>query len=144
MAYDEQSADKKELRRELVAYFPLNERGSEIQTTLEAHWEQQQRIHEGADYDKDKLLSDDKAQALNDELESIVMQGYAELLADAPLTLTATFTDGTTQTKTYVIAPVDDFEEQWTVYREERSKSSIERLFSLAEPTLYTITEITE
>ena len=144
VTYDEQNADKKELRRELVAYFPLNERGSEIQTTLEAYWEQQQRIHEGADYDKGKLLSDDEVRALSDELEGIVMQGYAELLADAPLTLTATFTDGTTQTKTYVIAPVEDFEEQWDAYREERSKSSIERLFSSAEPTLYTITEITE
>lgn len=155
IAYDQQEDDKAEIQRNLVAYFPLNERGNEINALLIENGEKRQRIHENMGAkdgestridpnEHPELLSDEKAQALNDELGRIIRRGFAELLAQAPLTLTATFADGTTQTKSYLIAPVPEFDERYDAYFKELSKPWYEQNPEKAEPILYTITEITE
>lgn len=155
IAYDQQEADKAEIQRNLVAYFPLNERGNEINALLSDNAEERWRIHESMGAkdgesvridpnEHPELMSNEEEKALRDELGRIVHRGFAELLAQAPLTLTATFTDGTTQTKSYLIAPVPEFDERYEAYIEERLKPWYEQNPEKAEPILYTITEITE
>lgn len=155
--YDDQEADKTDTQRNLAAYFPVNERGCKIQSALEEDHDKVLAIlkntpsEDGASVriareDHPELLSDAELQALNDELGDIILCGYADLLAQAPLTLTATFQDGSTQTKSYLITPVADFKERLNAYREKSSKpmSFLENLFAPAEkPALYTITETT-
>ena len=70
----------------------------------------------------------------------------AQKLAQSPLTLTATFADGSIQTKTYTIAPVENFEQQlYDFYMadiaayEETGESIIDE-----EPSLFTLTEVSE
>lgn len=158
VAYDEQNADKAKTQRNLVAYFPVNERGCEIHELLSADGDQVKQVLEDMSAESDgeeggfpitrddhpELLSEAEVKALSDELDLIIQRGYADLLAQAPLTLTATFEDGTTQTKSYTIAPVADFEERLAEYRAQQVKSFPENLFAPPDPVLYTITEITE
>ena len=79
----------------------------------------------------------------------------ARTLANCRLTLTATFADGSTQTKEYVIEPVADFDQQYAAFWEESYEWSLKydtgNPFDEAPaeehpttPPLYTITEITE
>ena len=84
----------------------------------------------------------------------------SQVLSTCRLTLTATFTDGTTQTKTYAIGVIDDYEQRiaanWDAvdesgcayYRamvngEEPSGEAYEKANNRPEePALYTLTEI--
>ncbi len=63
----------------------------------------------------------------------------AHQLAQSRIKMTATFTDGSTQTKSYVIAPVDNFEEAYrAVYLDAEPSEDAER------PPLFTLTEIAD
>lgn len=84
----------------------------------------------------------------------------SQVLSTCRLTLTATFTDGTTQTKTYAISVIDDYEQRIAVYwdtvdesgcaydramvnGEEPSEEAYEKANNRPEePALYTLTEI--
>ncbi len=77
----------------------------------------------------------------------------AQTLAKARLVLTATFNDGSTETKTYVIQPVEDFDQKCAAFWEERhewsqkyeqesSSDDTPPAESPEEPQLYTITEV--
>lgn len=84
----------------------------------------------------------------------------SDALATCKLTLTATFTDGTTQTKTYAIGTVPDYQQriadysdaaeasdrdyEWALANDEKpSEEAIAKLETrLDEPALYTLTEI--
>ncbi len=77
----------------------------------------------------------------------------AQTLAKARLVLTATFNDGSTETKTYVIQPVEDFDQKCAAFWEERYEWSQKHgqenpsgdtpsAESPEEPQLYTITEV--
>lgn len=63
--------------------------------------------------------------------------GAAHALSSCKLNLTATFADGSTQTKTYAIKPAADFVERCTAYwgqsSKERANEMPEGLFSIAE-----------
>lgn len=77
----------------------------------------------------------------------------AQTLAKARLVLTATFNDGSTETKTYVIQPIEDFDQQCTAYWEtsyewsekyeqETSSDDAPSTEHPEKPPLYTITEV--
>lgn len=84
----------------------------------------------------------------------------SQVLSTCRLTLTATFTDGTTQTKTYAIGVVDDYEQRIAAYWDAADESGraydramvngeepTEEAYEKAdnrpeEPALYTLTEI--
>lgn len=86
-----------------------------------------------------------------DEFMSIMPSAFAAEAADASqalsqsqLKVTATFADGSTQSKSYAIAPIDDFEEAYRAYLDEERALQKEQgtTEGLEEPKLYTITEI--
>lgn len=53
---------------------------------------------------------------VNKQLDVALEIGAAQEIAHSRLRLTATFTDGSTQTKTFVIAPIADFTEAYSAY----------------------------
>lgn len=89
------------------------------------------------------------------EKEASIDLAAAHALADCKLHLTATFMDGTTQTKTYVITPVDDIEQRLAAFWNASYEASVadrqheqnddmppgERPES---PALFTLTELVE
>lgn len=68
----------------------------------------------------------------------------SQALSQSQLKVTATFADGSTQSKSYAIAPIDDFEEAYRAYLDEERALQKEQgtTEGLEEPKLYTITEI--
>lgn len=76
----------------------------------------------------------------------------AQTLAQAKLILTATFTDGSTETKTYVISPIEGFEQQivdyweanyqWQEQRRQEDQSQPPSSSGPEKPAVYTITEV--
>lgn len=70
----------------------------------------------------------------------------SQALSQSQLKLTATFADGSTQSKSYVIAPVDGFEETYRAYCDTQRALFEEQgtTEGFEEPKLYTITEIVE
>lgn len=104
-----------------------------------------------------KALSEQMKQAVGEEFKDLsleftlaVGQDAAQKLAQSQLKLTATFSDGTTQTKTYVIAPVEGFEQIYRPYLEAQDDAAeavrngqTDAFDNLPEePTLFTITEV--
>lgn len=88
-----------------------------------------------------------------DEFMSILPSALAAEAADASqalsqsqLNVTATFADGSTQSKSYAIAPIDGFEEAYRAYLDAENTLQKEQGTSegLEEPKLYTITEMVE
>lgn len=93
------------------------------------------------------------------QLNTAIEKGAAREISTSRLKLTATFADGSMQTKTYRIAPVPDFDERYEAYSDARAAfQSIEPPSSGASqqeiddylgkmpqmPKLYTITELNE
>lgn len=70
----------------------------------------------------------------------------SQALSQPQLKLIATFTDGSTQTKTYIIAPIDGFEETYRAYLDAQYAFQKEHgtTEGFEEPKLYTITEVVE
>lgn len=61
-------------------------------------------------------------------LNALLIRKYADMIAQARLKVTATYDDGTTETKTYVITPVDNLEETLRAYGEAlRAQAAEER-----------------
>ena len=147
IAYGEQAADKAKIQRKLVAYFPLEGRAIEIWAVLKKDYEKQKEVHDSLAPDggsahisrseHPELLSDIELKTLNDELGQIILRRYGEILSESPLTLTVTYDDGSTETKSYLIAPVEDFEQRYADFCAESYKNP-----RALWPTLYTITEI--
>lgn len=71
-----------------------------------------------ASSDPSSATADDVRQqeSLWSQLEYLSEKQCAQVLSETTLVMTVTFDDGTTQTKSYVIAPVDDFDEQYSEY----------------------------
>ncbi|MDB1793819.1 hypothetical protein PMV52_10150 [Eggerthella lenta] len=93
------------------------------------------------------------------QLNTAIEKGAAREISTSRLKLTATFADGSMQTKTYRIAPVPDFDERYEAYSDARAAfQSIEPPSSDASqqeiddylgkmpqmPKLYTIEEVDE
>lgn len=149
IAYDDQASDKAKMQRNLVAYFPVNERACEIQEILDEDAARQQAIYEQLAHDGEslriprsehpELLSDEAHKELMDELGRIILRSYGDMLSQSPFTLTVTFDDGSTETKAYRIAPVEDFDQRLAAFQAEMTVNP-----TANRPTLYTITEIVE
>lgn len=75
-----------------------------------------------------------------EEFSNTVLVDAAQKLAQSQLTVTATFTDGSTQTKHYVIAPVEDFTSAYAVYQNALAEAG--DIKDLEAPALFTITEV--
>lgn len=98
----------------------------------------------------------EEREKLDKQLNTAIELGAAHKISTSRLKLTTTFTDGTTQTKTYIITPVEDFEQRYsdywnasqtyTVMFEKEQRNDAFDPSTLPEPPsypeLYTITEI--
>lgn len=100
----------------------------------------------------DEALAADRANVPDtSNLSYFIETNAAKRISECKLHVTATFTDGSTETKTYVIAPVDNFDELYADYAAaqdarldaERNGEDASDMYS-PEPTMYTITEIEE
>lgn len=71
----------------------------------------------------------------------------SQKIAESTLYVTATYEDGTSETKTYRIAPVEDFEERYLAFQEQRDERLLKEWHEEAgddlieDPELYTITQ---
>ncbi len=74
------------------------------------------------------------------QFELALARHDAEVIANARIVLTATFADGTTQTKTYRIAPVDDFDAAYRTYLD--AQEAADGTTAPDYPVLYTIQEV--
>lgn len=86
---------------------------------------------------------------LHNNLDICLLRTYADMLAQARLHLTATYKDGSTETKTYVIAPVDNLEEAELAYNAAvRARANEPFEFHevppepIPQPQLFTLTEL--
>lgn len=135
--YGEQHPNEVEVWRGLRASFPLE---GEIANAYDSVQEEFHSGRRDVDYDR------------QDRLHAQLTRIYADMIAKARLHLTATFEDGSTETKTYVIAPVDDLEETMCAYHaaaRARSRAEQDAGRSLPDapelmdpPTLFTLTEL--
>lgn len=100
----------------------------------------------------DEALAADRANVPDTgNLSYFIETNAAKRISECKLHVTATFSDGSTETKTYVIAPVDNFDELYADYaaaqdariEAERNGEDASDMYS-PEPTMYTITEIEE
>lgn len=132
--YDEQHFDYVNTWRALRVSFPLEGELAELYDTVSAEF-----------YD----LLPNRNLDLYNALHVRLMRIYADALAQARLHLTATFKDGTTGTKTYVIAPVDNLEEALLAYNVATQAQM--KLFQehpeahseyIPRPQLFTLTEL--
>ena len=123
--YDQQEADQAKITRKLLVSCPY---APEDQARIKA--DLQDAPKGGADETAESL---DGHAAINDRIR----YRSAQTLAKARLKLTAAFQDGSTQTKTYQIAPVDDF--QNIVADFSKREEAIEK--QLANDTQYALTE---
>lgn len=75
----------------------------------------------------------EEIEPLSNRFWAMAFSQAADKLAQSAFKMTATFEDGTTQTKSYVIAPVADFEELYRDHRESRGESDLPALFTITE-----------
>lgn len=75
----------------------------------------------------------EEIERLSNRFWAMAFSQAADNLARSTFKMTATFEDGTTQTKSYVIAPVADFEELYRDHRESRGESDLPALFTITE-----------
>lgn len=77
----------------------------------------------------------------SDKFELVLGQHDAEIISQAKIVITATFNDGTTATKTYRLAPIDNFEQAYSTYLATRF--STDGTTEPNHPILYTLEEVT-
>ena len=77
----------------------------------------------------------------SDKFELVLGQHDAEIISQAKIAITATFNDGTTATKTYRLAPVENFEQAYSAYLANRF--STDGAAEPNRPVLYTLEEVT-
>ena len=83
-----------------------------------------------------------------ENLNALLIRKYADMIAQARLKVTATYDDGTTETKTYVITPVDNLEETLRAYGEALRAQAAEEEANpgptepIARPQLFRFTQI--
>lgn len=125
ISYDEQAKDKSAVQRQLYMFFPLDEKASEA---YNANGGPSSRNPPANSTSEDWFK----------QLEAETFRQFAEEIVEHPITLTATFKDGSTQTNTYLIAPTSDFDQQLENHR----TSTEEHLRDLS--AYFTLTEIVE
>lgn len=81
-------------------------------------------------------------------LDRFVEVNASRKISESTIHVTAAYDDGTSETKTYRIAPVEDFEERYLAFQEQRDEALIKEWSGEAsdtypdDPELYTITEV--
>lgn len=108
IAYADQEEEQKKFNRQIWTYFPTDDE-------IEAAYEQ----------DGWGSVS----------VETLIEKRAAELMSQVALVLTVTYEDGTTQTKRYTIAPVENFDEACAAWFGDNTTDW---------PDLYTLTETEE
>lgn len=134
--YSEQDIDTAEaVHHEIYLNYLLDD-------AQKALWDKLNAAHPQNKTPRDSLSEAELApiREASDRLDLALAQHDAEIMANARLVLTATFSDGTTQTKTYRIAPVDDFETAYRAYLDTRFDG--EGTAAPDRPVLYTIEEV--
>lgn len=105
--YDDQARDKAAIQRQLHLYFTLDEQAREAYNVNgKSPWE-------NTGPGKEPDIPEDWFGRVRFE----TFRMFAEKITEHPITLTATFKDGTTQTKSYLIEPVSDFDQRVEEYR---------------------------
>lgn len=107
--YDSQSTGEQGWQRDLVVDFAETDEMRAVEDEIDAL---ESRTGTGGE------TADDVRQELTlwNQLEYLSQKQYAQVLSETTLVMTVTFDDGTTQTKSYVIAPVDDFDQRYADY----------------------------
>lgn len=131
--YDEQNANKTEIWHALRVSFPLEGEVAELYdaTTGEFYGDRRK-------WDVN----------MHENLNALLIRKYADMIAQARLKVTATYDDGTTETKTYVITPVDNLEETLRAYGEALRAQAAEEEANpgptepIARPQLFRFTQI--
>ena len=77
----------------------------------------------------------------SDKFELVLGHHDPEIISQAKIAITATFNDGTTATKTYRLAPVENFEQAYSAYLANRF--STDGAAEPNRPVLYTLEEVT-
>ena len=128
VAYDEQASDKAVVQRQLYLFFALDEQARKAYERDGAGppWRGEARP------DPQDLQD---AEYWNKQLTVETMRMFAEKIVEHPITLTATFKDGSTQAKSYLIVPTSDFAEQLEAFRvsDEVGFSDLSPYFTLTE-----------
>ncbi|MDO4442478.1 MAG: hypothetical protein Q4B69_01210 [Slackia sp.] len=72
----------------------------------------------------------------------------SQKISESAIHVTAAYDDGTLETKTYRIAPVEDFEERYLAFQKQRDERTLKEWhgeaadYPVEDPELYTITQI--
>ncbi len=137
VGYDEQNASKTDIWRALRVSFPLEGEMAELYDAATEEFYSGRREGDVG---------------LHENLNALLVRRYADIVSQARLTVTATFEDGSTETKAYVIAPVDDLEEKVRAYhdalraqaaQEEASPSDgSDPVGGIAQPQLFTFNQV--
>lgn len=78
-----------------------------------------------------------------DRLSVLLLRRYADMISQARLRLTATYKDGTTESKTFVIAPIENLEEAELSYLTGlRAQAAVPYGEPTTPPQLFTLTEL--
>ncbi|WP_080801986.1 hypothetical protein [Arabiibacter massiliensis] len=114
--YDEQDLDERDIECRVLV--PVTLEGDLLE--LEKH--------------KYAIVDDyEEIEQLNNQSMPMLFAQAADKLAQSTFTMTATFEDGTKQTKKYTIAPVTDFEALYRDYWESKGAVSLPALFTITE-----------
>lgn len=137
VGYDEQNVNNAEIWRALRVSFPLE---GETATLYDAATEEFYSGRRERDIE------------LHENLNALLVRRYADIVSQARLEVTATFEDGSTETKTYVIAPVDNLEETVRAYgdalraqaaeAEANPSDGTDPVGGVDQPQLFTFTQV--
>jgi hypothetical protein len=147
--YDAQSTSEQGFQRHLVVDFAETDEMKAIDDQLDALT---------ASSDPSSATADDVRQqeSLWSQLEYLSEKQCAQVLSETTFVMTVTFDDGTTQTKSYAIAPVADFDEKYSEYASQlldleaaadenpddaTAKEQLQEFFA-KRPLLYSIAEV--
>ena len=151
VSYDSQSTSEQGFQRHLVIRFAEPDEMKAIEDQLDTLT---------ARPDPGGAAADDVRQqeSLWSQLEYLSEKQCAQVLSETTLVMTVTFDDGTTQTRSYVIAPVDDFDEKYSEYSSQlidlevaadespddaTAKNQLQEFFA-KRPLLYSIAEVSD
>ncbi|WP_232050878.1 hypothetical protein [Arabiibacter massiliensis] len=99
--YEDQGSNRAETWRALRVSFPLEGETAELYDEVIAEFYSAAR-----EWDVET----------HERLNALLIRKYADMVSQASLVLTAAYEDGSTETQTYVIAPVDDLEAKVRAY----------------------------
>lgn len=125
ISYGKQVSDKTAVQRQLRLFFPLDEKARGIY-----------ELNGGPPWRRGASQASETPDNWYAELSAETVRIFAERIVQHPITLSATFKDGSTQTKTYLITPVSDFTKQLENHRDDEDAfHDLSSYFTLTEIT---------